>query len=72
MPPPKRDSEESDWNENLYLHQYCAKVQSQVPPRHPSPDWGNWKNKECLLKSPTTKSSVTPMEDNNSKDDKNS
>ena len=37
MPPPKRDSEQSNWNENLYLHQYHAKVKSQVPPRHPTP-----------------------------------
>ena len=39
MPPPKHDSEESDWNENLYLHQYQAKVQSQVPIRQPPPGW---------------------------------
>ena len=38
MPPPKRDSEEFDWNENLYPHQYHAKVQSQVPARYPPPD----------------------------------
>ena len=72
MPPPERDSDESDWNENLYLHQYHAKVQSQVPPRHPPPGWGNWRNKECLPKIPTTESNVTPMEDNNNnRDNKN-
>ena len=45
MPLPKGDDEESDWNENMYLHQYCAKVQSQVPIRQPPPGWSNWRNK---------------------------
>ena len=44
MPPPKCNSEESNWNENLYLHQYHAKVQSQVPIRQPPPGWSNWRN----------------------------
>ena len=42
MPSPKGDSEESDWNENLYAHQYRAKVQSQVPIRQHPPGWFNW------------------------------
>ena len=41
MPPPKHDNEESDWNENLYPHQYPAKVQSQVPIRQPPLGWSN-------------------------------
>ena len=35
MPSPKGDDDELDWNENLYLHQYCLKVQSQVPIKQP-------------------------------------
>ena len=42
MPPPKCDSEESNWNENLYLHQYLAMVQFQVPLRQPPLGWSNW------------------------------
>ena len=34
--PPKDDSD-SDWNENLYPHNYRAKTQSQVSPRQPPP-----------------------------------
>ena len=48
MPPPKGDNEQSDWNENLYLHQYRAEVQSQVPPRHPPPGWGNWRTRKAF------------------------
>ena len=33
LPPPKRDSDDSDWNENLYPQNYRTKVQSQVSPR---------------------------------------
>ena len=44
MPTPKGDDEESDWNKNLYLHQYHAKVQSQFPIRQPPPGWSNWRN----------------------------
>ena len=44
MPPPNGDDEELDWNENLHLHRYCAKVQSQVPFREPLPGWSNWRN----------------------------
>ena len=43
MPPSKCDSEESDWNKNLYLHQYHAKVQCQVPIRQPPSGWSNWR-----------------------------
>ena len=43
MPPPKCDSEESNWNENLYQHQYQAKVKSQVPIRQPPLGWSNWR-----------------------------
>ena len=50
MPPTKRDGEESDWNEHLYPHSYRPKVQSQVPPRQPPPDWASWRKK----KSPPT------------------
>ena len=39
LPPPKRDSDNSDWNENLYPQNYKAKVQSQVSPRCPLPSW---------------------------------
>ena len=51
MPPTKCDSEESDWNENLYLHQYCAKVQFQVPIRQPPPGWSNWRNEISSAKT---------------------
>ena len=33
LPSPKRDSDDSDWNEILYPYNYRAKVQSQVSPR---------------------------------------
>ena len=46
---PKHDSEKSDWNDNMYPHQYRAKVQLQVPIRQPPPSWSNWQ-KELTLK----------------------
>ena len=46
MPPPKRDSNNSDWNENLYPQNYRAKVQSQVSPRQPLPGWPKGIRKE--------------------------
>ena len=39
LQPPKCDSEESNWNENLYPKNYRAKVQSQVPPTKLPPGW---------------------------------
>ena len=60
VPQTKRDSQESDYNENLYPHQYWAKVQSQAPPRQPPPPgWGKLEQK----------SNATSLEENN-KDDK--
>ena len=60
MPPPKCDSEESDWNDNLYPHQYRANVQSQVPIRQPPPGWSNWqKELASKIKSVNTDNNVT-------------
>ena len=43
--PPKNDSD-SDWNENLYPHNYRVKIQSQVSPRCPLPGWPKGIRKE--------------------------
>ena len=48
---PKRESQDSNWNENLYPHCYRAKVQSQVPPRQPPLGWPNWKRNEIPLQN---------------------
>ena len=57
MPPPKHDSEESHWNDNLYPHQYRAKVQSQVAIRQPPPGWSNW-YKELAAKNKSVNNNV--------------
>ena len=49
IPTPKGDDEESDWNENLYLHQYHTKLKSQVPIRQPPPGWSNWRNESSTV-----------------------
>ena len=65
FPCPKRDSEESDWNENLYPHCYRDKVQLQVPLKQPPPGWVNWRKKQSL---PTgTENNKVSKEDENGK-----
>ena len=39
---------------------YRTEVQSEILPRHTSPGWGNWRNKESLPTSTTT--NITPNE----------
>ena len=39
MPPPMRETKESNWNENLHPQNYRAKVQLQVSPSKPPPGW---------------------------------
>ena len=71
MPPPKRDSEESDWNENLYPHSYQAKVQPQVPPRQPPSGWPKGIREETSAVNKNIPMQVnnpkTPIEPMNSK-----
>ena len=68
MPPPKRDSEESDWNENLYPHSYQAKVQSHIPPKQPLPSWlqgirkeSSSVNKNIVMQVNNPETPVEPM-----------
>ena len=69
-PPPKRDGEESDCNENLYPHCYRAKVQSQVTPTRPLPGWPKGIRKNNSSNNNKSKNIPNKISENEWKDSK--